>query len=212
MKRALIISIAAHLGLIALLWQVGRPLSSPIMRGYPRTITATLIEKPAVVQTSSAQAEAVEQPPAPAIKPVPSTSKREMTLIQKAKPKPPSPASRQASSSPSKSSASGASAGGSGIKIDAPEFPFPHYLALIQYRIEFHWQPPFSGQEPLLATVYFKITREGELEEVKLEKSSGNPIFDQAALRAVYSANPLPPLPSGSGLQTLGVHFDFAAN
>jgi protein TonB len=59
--------------------------------------------------------------------------------------------------------------------------------------------------------MYFKIRRNGEVTDVKLEQSSGSIAFDQAAQRAVYSANPMPPLPTGSGLETLGVHFDFMA-
>jgi len=106
----------------------------------------------------------------------------------------------------------GTSGGGGGIKLDAADFPFPHYITLIQYRIESNWEPPESGQGQMLATVYFKIKRNGEVDEVKLEQSSGNVIFDQAAKRAIYNANPLPPLPDDAGLQTLGVHFDFVAN
>ena len=34
----------------------------------------------------------------------------------------------------------------------------------------------------------------------------------QAALRAVYSADPLPALPEASTLNTLGVHFEFVGN
>ena len=95
------------------------------------------------------------------------------------------------------------------MKIDAPEFPFPEYLALIQYRIESQWQPPTNAGGGLLTTVYFRIGQQGDLSEIKVTKASGSFVVDQSALRAVYAANPLPPLPAGSGLSSLGVHFDF---
>ena len=97
------------------------------------------------------------------------------------------------------------------MKIDAAEFPFPYYLVQVQNLIERNWRAPFSGQGQRAATVYFKISRSGEVEDVKIEQSSGNALFDQAAMRAVYYASPLPPLPADSGLQSLGVHFDFVA-
>jgi TonB family protein len=210
MKRALVISTAAHFGLITVLWHIGRMPSRPVMRGYPRTITAMLIEKPAVVKSTAAKEQPVksESPP----KPVPSTkppAKAKSEPKQQKKPPIPEP---KAQRSPSASQAAeSAPSGGNALKIDAPEFPFPHYLVLLQYRIETNWEPPFTGGGGYLATVYFKIGRDGQLQEVKLEKSSGSLVFDQAALRAVQRANPLPPLPTGSNLQTLGVHFDFVA-
>lgn len=103
-------------------------------------------------------------------------------------------------------------AGGGGIRLDAPEFPFPHYLALLQFRIESQWRPPYAGVGEYLATVHFVVDKSGRVLSSKLEKSSGVFAFDQAALRAVQGANPLPALPEGSDLETLGVHFDFVAN
>jgi protein TonB len=101
--------------------------------------------------------------------------------------------------------------GGGGVRLDATDFPFPHYLTLLQFRIESQWRPPYAGQDELLATVHFVVDKSGKVLSTELEKSSGVFAFDQAALRAVQSANPLPALPAGSNLETLGVHFDFVA-
>jgi TonB family protein len=215
MKRSLIISVAVHIGVIGVLFLVGRLQSKPMMRGYPRTITAMLVEKPAMKQPQKTQAppEPVKSKPEPTPKPVPSTkppTKKE-TPVPKPKKTEPQPAQNVPPSTEKNPAADNAASGGNALKIDAPEFPYPHYLALLQFRIETHWAPPFSGQGTHLATVYFKIARNGDLLEVKLEKSSGSLVFDQAAMRAVHSSNPLPPLPTGSGLETLGVHFDFVA-
>jgi len=58
--------------------------------------------------------------------------------------------------------------------------------------------------------VYFRITRSGSIDSPAVEASSGSFLFDQAALRAVVEANPLPALPGGFGDEYLGVHFSFA--
>lgn len=204
MKRALAISLVAHLSLIAVLSQLGQRPTTQYMRGYPRLITATLIEKPAIMQMITGQQAAVAQPPAtPAVSPRGQEKRKSRQLATPALAPPP------ATASPART---GQAPTASALKVDAPEFLFPHYLVLVQLRIEANWQPPFSGIGQEATTVYFTITRTGEIEDVRIEKSSGSFGLDQAALRAVYSANPLPPLPGESGLQTLGVHFEFVAN
>src|SRR5574341_209597 len=218
MKRAFVISVAAHLVILLGFWQVSQTLSKPVARGYPRLITATLVARPAAaVQTPSAEPPAAASAPAPA--PVPaSKTKKPVPEVPAKKPqkspptiKPNAPSSTNSSGSSSDSgNRPGGVPGGNAMKIDGPEFPFPHYLVLVQHRIEINWQTP-GGQGQRVATVYFKITQSGEIADIKLEESSGNFAFDQAATRAIYSANPLPPLPAGSGMQTLGVHFDFVA-
>jgi TonB family protein len=224
MKRAVLISFAAHVVTLILFWQVSRSLSNPVPRGYPRLITATLVAKPVAASSAIGQPAAIESKPvaspAPTFKPVEKKNEPEKTPLnlkpsttkQNAAPASASSSATGNRGSTTKTGAgSGVSGGGNALKLDVVDFPFPHYITRIQYRIENNWEPPFSGQGQLLATVYFKIIRSGEITEVKLEQSSGDIVFDQAAQRAVYNANPLPPLPEGYGQPTLGVHFDFVA-
>ena len=49
-----------------------------------------------------------------------------------------------------------------------------------------------DGNQP---QVVFEIGRDGKVSGLEVEKSSGNPLYDQAALRAVTEATPFPPLP-----------------
>lgn len=55
------------------------------------------------------------------------------------------------------------------------------------------WQniakPPAQGAK---ARVSFRILRTGRVVDVKLQESSGNFYFDQAAMRTIYTANPFP--------------------
>jgi len=221
MKRALTVSVIGHVTLLGALGWLGQMRSHLVPRGYPLVMMATLIQKPAVMQSAVAQTQAVaqeqpvSQPSEPEVKPVPSTkigttTKPKPIKAEKKSP-PPSASSRVAEPSRGTNPATSGSTSSS-LKIDAPEFPFPHYLGLLQIRIEANWQPSFHGIGQEVATVHFRIKSNGEIEDVQLEKSSGNFILDQAALRAVHSANPLPPLPSGSGLQYLGVSYEFSAN
>jgi TonB family protein len=223
MKRALSVSIILHLAFIGALAVVGQTPPRSLARGYPQIMMATLIQKPPAFAGASAPPiqATIEEPrqeevSAPELKPLPSTKLGAKPAAPKPppekKPTPsPRPASRAATGSATGPSTSRGS-GGNSIKIDAPEFPYPHYLVLVKYRIEANWQPPFNALGREVTTIYFKIVNDGEVQDIKIESSSGNFSLDQAALRAVYSANPLPPLPSGSGLQHLGVHFEFAAN
>lgn len=228
-KKAIIISTLGHLLLLLAIIALG--FSKPVHRGYPRVLTATFVERNSDTGSGAKRVEAAPRPvfppPQPAeSKPIPSKipiPKKPEPKKPETKPKetpktPPAPATTIAKDPPP-TGASGQTAGGqqgpavSGIaKVDAPNFAFPHYLALIQLRIENQWRPPYSGGGQYLATVHFTIARSGNVMSTVIEKSSGNFAFDQAALRAVQTASPLPPLPEGSGLETLGVHFDFVAN
>jgi protein TonB len=222
MKRAIIISAAAHLTILIVLWQASLTLSRPVTRGYPRLMTAKLVVKPAGAASSQPKSESpvvVESKPAP---PKPVVEKKQPAkVVVPVKPEKKTPSVPQksapvssgtAGNSPKSANAgSGSASGGNTMKIDAEEFPFPYYLVSVQNQIERNWRAPFSGQGQRTTTVYFKISRSGEVEDVKIEASSGNALFDQAAMRAVYYASPLPPLPAASGLQNLGVHFDFVA-
>ena len=95
--------------------------------------------------------------------------------------------------------------------INASLFKFPYYLKNIENKISGQWSPPpaLLEEEMVGAIVQFNVTRRGSIESVEIEKSSGNSQFDEAALRAVYNANPLPPLPDGLTDDPLKVHFSF---
>jgi TonB family protein len=96
------------------------------------------------------------------------------------------------------------------IAIDASDFPFTYYLRLIQSKIGERWAPPraaAAGGERVV--VLFEIQRDGQIREPTVERSSGNNLYDQAAIRAVTEASPLPPLPPEFKAASLRVHFGF---
>jgi protein TonB len=97
-------------------------------------------------------------------------------------------------------------AGGAGIPSD---FRFAYYVDRMLALIESRWYKPVvpAGTR---ARVGFVILKDGRLEAIQLEESSGMPSFDRAALRAIYAANPLPPLPPAYGKPSLTVHLSFS--
>jgi TolA protein len=90
----------------------------------------------------------------------------------------------------------GGTAEGVSVGTTSSEFKFPPYLAIVREKIEQNWNPPPSSKN-VTAKVLFKILRSGRVDDPKLEKSSGQFYFDQAAIRAILLSNPFPPLPEG---------------
>lgn len=96
------------------------------------------------------------------------------------------------------------------ISLDVSDFPFTYYLRAIQRKIGDQWTPPrgsAAGGEKVV--VLFEIGRDGQIKEPSVERSSGNAIYDQSALRAVVDASPFPPLPADFKASSLKVHFGF---
>lgn len=96
-------------------------------------------------------------------------------------------------------------------QVELPDFRFPFYLKLIQGKISNGWTPPAADSrlEAREVIVTFDLARTGKISNVSVRNSSGNPFFDQAALRAVYLADPLPKFPDGLTESELRIHFSF---
>lgn len=95
------------------------------------------------------------------------------------------------------------------LKIDTQDFPFAWYLNLMRFRIKDNWKPPPGHQKKQSAIVSFRVLRNGKISNIKVERSSGHFIFDQAAQRAIHYASPLPPLPPEFYENHLSVHIEF---
>jgi TonB family protein len=106
----------------------------------------------------------------------------------------------------------GGSGSGSGEPFGVSGFPFIYYLQFLSDKISASWftslvDPGVSGQ--FQTQVYFKIYRNGQAADLKVEVSSGVPAFDLSALRAIQTASPFAPLPSEYDGQYLGIHLIF---
>jgi TonB family protein len=63
----------------------------------------------------------------------------------------------------------------------------------------------------LQATVFFRVARDGRVEQLHLVQASGNPLFDASLIRAIKRASPLPVLPTDYPGEMLEVEMRFRA-
>jgi TonB family protein len=96
---------------------------------------------------------------------------------------------------------------GKGVEDIGKNIDFGPYMAELQRRIKRNWTPP---KDPMSRQVIveFTIARSGELGTVRLSKSSGLSLNDQAAISAIRAAAPYPPLPKGAD-ETVDIQFTF---
>jgi TonB family protein len=96
------------------------------------------------------------------------------------------------------------------VAVDAPKFPFSYYLGAIERKVSDNW---FSASvehgKSLSCIVFFRLDRSGRISALGLQEGSGDSYFDRAALRAIESSAPFPPLPGAFDEPALGIHFRF---
>jgi TonB family protein len=94
--------------------------------------------------------------------------------------------------------------------VEGGNFESSYYLDIAFGKIRGNFSNPLRQTTfPIRTTVYFKIIKDGKIAEPVVEAPSGVAPFDQAALRAVISSGPLPPLPQEYKGEWLGIHLEF---
>jgi TonB family protein len=90
-------------------------------------------------------------------------------------------------------SPTGSASGTGPLTLNVSDFPYAYYIRQVAEKIRAQWNgKAIPGQQP---AVVFEIRRDGRLNVVAIDKSSGNAYYDQVALRAINDAGPFPPLP-----------------
>jgi len=121
----------------------------------------------------------------------------------------------EASQEPTSAKAPSSETASSGAKTESvavstqQDFKFGWYLAAVRDKIGQNWRPPPDARDAK-ARVIFSINRSGWVGEVRLdnENSIGTFGFKQAAVRAIRSSNPFPPLPEDFSKQALEFSVD----
>ena len=225
------VSVLAHAGFIVILLLVGRPRKAPLfvpMSLPVRVVSPASLGRPAAAPAPAPVAAPVE-PPAPVkSKPVIEKPSEKVLPSAKALPEPKKPAKTEKAKPPAVAakasgpalelpSAAGAASGttsGAGISFGASvssfdaDFPFAYYVEQLLSLIGANWFKPESA-EGTSCVVSFRVQRSGQVTDVKVDSTSGVSYYDRAAARAVYAANPLPPLPPDYRNDSLGVHLKF---
>lgn len=102
---------------------------------------------------------------------------------------------------------SGGTGGDGGVRLGVEGFCCPEYIGDMRNRIIKNWNQ--NQRQAGVVIMFFTIQRNGLITDIEVERSSGNPVLDLAAQRALINTKTLAPLPSGYSGQTLPVHLTF---
>jgi TonB family protein len=182
--------------------------------GAPVEVPEKVPEKPKILKP--APPEEPPPPPSPKAKLLPAKEKEE-----KKKPSVPGPQSKTSSpalpaAAPAPTSerqgtgpvGTGGNVGVGGATFDQPDFNYSYYVERMLVTIGMNWFKP-AESVPISPMIRFRIERDGTISDPQVERSSGLPFVDRAALRAVIASSPLAPLPQEFGGRYLGVHLIF---
>ena len=221
-----VLAIVMHAGLAAATYLVGRraaslPVQLPVVSVKIVRPQAPSRRQPsrqperratAVPQPTKAPPTAVPEPkpvePAPPVEDAPQASADAMRAADSVATPAPTPPPVETSGGGGRGLSVGENTGGGAPGIPA-DFHFTYYIERMLALIESRWYKP-SVPPGARARVRFVILKSGKVEGIQLEESSGISSFDRAALRAMYAANPLPPLPPAYGKPSLTIHLSFA--
>ena len=210
-------------------------LHSPARFVAPRAVAVRLVQ--AGTLTGGAPVEVPEKPPEkpkilkpspPEEEPPPPSSRAKLLPArekpEKEKKKAPLPGSPSKTASPALPApppapadarpgtggpvGTGGNVGVGGATFDQPDFNYSYYVDRMLVTIGMNWFKP-AESVPISPMIRFRIERDGTVSDPQVERSSGLPFVDRAALRAVIASSPLPPLPQEFGGRYLGVHLIF---
>jgi protein TonB len=184
------------------------PEREPARAAAPARAT-DLPERPPEPRESVSLPDRALPPRAPAL---PRPGEKELPRVASTTPPPPTtgPISRPAAPPPPAplGRSTGSPQGVGALTLNAADFPFAWYLQAIHRKISEKWEG--QARDGVQPQVVFEIERNGRIRALAVEKSSGNPLYDQAALRAISDATPFPELPKEFTDSFLRVHLGFS--
>lgn len=80
------------------------------------------------------------------------------------------------------------------------------YYAKVREKILRAWVYPDVGETKLLAVISITVMEDGRIVTNRIERTSGNSVFDRSALKAIGKASPVEAPPYGASLE-IGVKF-----
>jgi TonB family protein len=93
---------------------------------------------------------------------------------------------------------------------ESEDVDFGPYMANLQRSIKKHWFPP-KGNESKRVVVVFDVLADGTALNAKIQRSSGVPQADKAALKAINDGSPYAALPAGAP-KSVAIEFSFDYN
>jgi protein TonB len=111
--------------------------------------------------------------------------------------------------------AEGQGSGKQTVDLDNREIRFVDYLALLKQRIERVWTYPAAAANNGISgdlLLIFTLNKAGTLIDLRLVQSSGFPVLDEEAIRAVKQAAPYDPFPPHMGGDPWNIRASFHYN
>jgi len=183
----------------------------------PQAATAAAVTPPSAPVTPAEGVRVATEIPEPKSepeeKPLPQEPEPQPREVSPPAPQPsPSPPPAEAQPAPGEAS-SGPGGGGAAIEAleGAGDFELGWYKSSVTASLFGRWRKPILEglTEPREVRVTFEILRDGRVVDVRIDQSSGVPMLDRSALRAVHDASPLPPLPPNWRENRLSAGFVF---
>jgi TonB family protein len=188
MKKELFFSIAGHITVLILL--MGITKSQTKNKLYPDVFQVSVVnlESGLREEKTSAPVSVIERKP---------------TSVKKPETKSKEKSNQTKTSSKSKTDI--------GLKISSKGGKYSYYIDAILTKIGSNWSNPFAGSGvKFTSTIYFVIKKDGKITSVKIEKGSGNALFDRSAERAVIVTQTFPPLAGEfANQESLRLHLEF---
>jgi TonB family protein len=101
------------------------------------------------------------------------------------------------------------------VSFDTAGWDLGPYARQVQERVSSNWRVP-GAQEVLRqkgwVAIHFNVQKDGRVTDLAILRSSGIPSYDQSALNALKSSDPLPPLPEEVTLPQISGTFRFFYN
>jgi TonB family protein len=89
-------------------------------------------------------------------------------------------------------------------------FNYSYYLNILLNKISQNWNNPYKNIDIILkSVVYFEIDENGLISNIRVEKDSGDEIYNESTIRAIALTKKLPPLPQEFSDDYLKVHLEF---
>lgn len=101
------------------------------------------------------------------------------------------------------------------LSFDTAAWDLGPYARQVQERVQSNWHVPEAQmvlRQKGWVAIRFNVQKDGTVTDLQVLRPSGIPSYDQSALDALRSSNPLPPLPSQVTVPQLGGVFRFFYN
>src|SRR5258708_596735 len=195
---------------VFVMWTGWRPEKGQVVNLVPMVAAVGTPNAPPAPSPLPTRPQAPGAPRVPQPEPEPKATTAPRAAPRREAPSLPAPSQTAALGAPT-----GSAAGQGALTLDVSDFPYAWWVRAAIAKVQDQWQRQNQFSEPpQKPQLLVEVQRDGSIARIPMiEKSSGNTMYDQAAVRAVMAASPLPKLPdewAGGSVLRLHISFDLA--